>query len=112
MDKARNLVLLRLGVKDWNEWRKKHPDQFFAPDLTSTNLVEMDLTLADLSGADLRWAELAEAKLLDADLYMARLDGTDLCHVQGLTELQIAEALGDEETLLPPNLQRPNRWGT
>ena len=109
MAQARNLALLRLGVTVWNQWRRKHPDQL-SPDLSGANLAEMDLMRADLTGADLRKAELGGAKLLDADLYMARVGGADLRHVQGLTELQIVEALGDEETLLPANFQRPSHW--
>ena len=109
MTQERNLALLRLGVKVWNQWRRKHPYQF-SPDLSGANLAEMDLMRADLTGADLRKAELGGAKLLDADLYMARVGGTDFRQVRGLTELQIAEALGDEETLLPPNFPRPSHW--
>ena len=106
---AKNLSLLRLGVEVWNQWRQKHPDQF-SPDLQGANLSEMDLRRADLTGADLRKADLGGARLLNADLYMARVGGADLCLAQGLTSLQLAEALGDQETLLPANFQRPSHW--
>ena len=111
MAQARNLALLKLGVEVWNQWRRTHPDQF-SPDLRGANLVEMNLTRADLTGADLRKAEMAGAKLLDADLYMAKVGGADLRGAQGLTDMQIAEALGDEATMLPVNFQRPSHWAT
>ena len=106
---AKNLSLLRLGVRVWNQWRQKHPDQF-SPDLQGANLSEMDLRRADLTGVDLRKADLGGARLLNADLYMARVGGADLRRAQGLTSLQIAEALGDQETLLPANFERPSHW--
>jgi uncharacterized protein YjbI with pentapeptide repeats len=78
-----------------------------------------DLSRANLSGANLRMATLKsavlnQASLRNANLEKARVDGADLtgCDlrgadlstVEGLTHEQIATALIDESTKLPPYL--------
>lgn len=66
-----------------------------------------DLFAADLSGADMRDASLAESFLKRANLR-----GADLSTAHGLTESQIVDALGDQETRLPENLPRPASWSS
>jgi hypothetical protein len=91
--------------------------------------VELDLRATDLRGADLRRADLQKANLSEANLQKARLQGADLseanlqganlrgANLQGadlrvtdpnnLSQEQINEAYGDENTKLPDHLQRP-----
>lgn len=64
-----------------------------------------DLFAADLSGADMRDASLTASFLKRADLR-----GADLSTAHGLTEGQIIDSLGDQETRLPENLSRPASW--
>jgi hypothetical protein len=84
-----------------------------------------DLTRADLSGADLTDARVDGADLTCANLCQAVLDGTsfaatilaganvsstDLRRAHDLTQEQIAVAIGDAYTLLPPHLEVPRSW--
>jgi hypothetical protein len=55
---------------------------------------------ANLNGANLLWANLADALL----------DGADLSAASGLTQKEIDSAFGDEKTILPTGLKRPERW--
>ncbi|NJO34707.1 MAG: DnaJ domain-containing protein [Rhodospirillales bacterium] len=84
-------------------------------DLTNATLVEADLSHARLTGADLRGANLSHALLDHADLKDARLDaatvfGAQLRHARNLTQAQIEQASGDENTVLPPHLAMPTAW--
>jgi uncharacterized protein YjbI with pentapeptide repeats len=74
-------------------------------DLQRAVLDGADLCRADLSGADLRGASLASAFLKRTDLA-----GADLSTARGLTAAQIREALGDDRTRLPENIERPAAW--
>jgi len=76
MANQQQLDLLRQGVKDWNTWRKQHPD--IHPDLNGANLSNADLSGADLSGADLSGADLSDASLWGTNLSGADLSGTTL----------------------------------
>ena len=55
MANEKHLEILKKGVKEWNEWRNKHPKE------------QPDLSGADLSGADLSGAHLEEANLIEAE---------------------------------------------
>jgi uncharacterized protein YjbI with pentapeptide repeats len=59
----------------------------------------------DTLGANLSGADLGAAKLQGAKLQGAKLQGAI-----GLTQEQIDQAQGDEETALPNGLQRPDSW--
>jgi uncharacterized protein YjbI with pentapeptide repeats len=76
-------------------------------DLRSARFDGADLFAADLSGADMRDASLTATFLKQADLR-----GADLSTAHGLTESQIVDAVGNEETRLPGNLSRPLCWST
>lgn len=83
--------------------------------LRETNLHGSDLRHARIDGADLFSADLSGADLRDASLSAtflkrANLCGADLSTAHGLTQSQIAEALGDRETRLPEDLPRPESW--
>jgi uncharacterized protein YjbI with pentapeptide repeats len=89
-------ALLRQGLEDWNEWRRRN--RGIAPDLeglsmaarnlsgadlshallSSATLIRTKLTFADLRYADLRKAQIHEADFTDADLRGANLDGAAL----------------------------------
>ena len=74
-------------------------------DLGNAILDSADLFRADLSGADLRGTSLASAFLRRTDL-----SGADLSTARGLTGDQINQAIGDEHTILPPDVARPASW--
>lgn len=70
-----------------------------------------DLSNASLRGADLSQADASCASFRDADFKDARLAGTilkgaDLTGAINLTEEQLAEAIIDDETLLPDYIDR------
>lgn len=128
MANQNHVELLRCDVDAWNEWRQVNAG--VRPDLTRSDLNEADLVLADLSsaelaganltmanlrGADLRGADLSGANLLGArllgvDLVGANLCGANLSTAEDLTEEQLEEALGDEQTVLPDDIQHPSHW--
>lgn len=87
MANPEHLEILRKGVKEWNRWRKEHPE-VRRPDLSEAVLTRVNLFGADLTGAVLTWAnlcrlnlegaELSEAELSRANLSGANLDTADL----------------------------------
>ncbi len=89
-------------------------------DLRETNLTGASLSKAILTGANLSRAGLYEANLREANLYEANLTGADLyganlreanlVESQGLTQEQLEEALGDDNTKLPEGLHLPASW--
>ena len=83
--------------------------------LESADLSGADLTDARLDGANLANADLSEAVLDHADFALARLAGTNLCgtnlsKARNLTQVQLAEGVGDASTLLPTQLKAPGSW--
>ena len=79
-------------------------------DLSNSHLVNTDLSNADLSDANLYHAYLASVDLSGANLSGADLSELDLRNDTGLTQEQIDEAIGNERTYLPDDLQRPANW--
>jgi uncharacterized protein YjbI with pentapeptide repeats len=79
-------------------------------DLSNSHLVNTDLSNADLSDANLYHAYLENVDLSDATLSGADLGDLDLRTDTGLTQEQIDEAIGNERTQLPDDLQRPANW--
>jgi uncharacterized protein YjbI with pentapeptide repeats len=69
--------------------------------LSHANLTRANLSYADLTGANLRGANLAGAILTGTILREA-----DLREVRNLTKEQLAVAVVDDTTILPPNLQK------
>src|SRR5215210_1546401 len=78
--------------------------------LSNSHLVNTDLSNATLSDANLYHAYLSNVDLSDANLSGADLGSVDLRDDTGLTQEQIDEAIGDERTQLPDDLQRPANW--
>jgi hypothetical protein len=101
MANEEHLAILKKGVKEWNDWRKKNPDVI--PDLNQADLGGLifnggnlrrarlikanlhkavlwksDLSEAALSGACLSWADLVESDLFAADLLGADLSESKL----------------------------------
>ena len=70
----------------------------------------LDFSMALLIAADLRGCTLEKTSFLGADLRDANLSGADLRGALFLTPMQLAGARGDEKTLLPPGLSRPETW--
>ena len=69
-----------------------------------------DFSGANLTKANLENADLSEATLSHATLHQTRINGANLESVAGLTENQLKSALGDEQTKLPPERERPAHW--
>ncbi len=51
-----------------------------------------------------------EANLQGADLWQANLQGANLQGAKGLTDEQLEQAIGDENTELPEGLHPPASW--
>ena len=64
-------LILERGVKQWNEWRHRHPD-------ANRDLSMADLSGVALSGADFRKVNLRRSNLAGANLSHATLHGADL----------------------------------
>ncbi len=84
--------------------------------LREANLSRADLSGANFAGADLAGADLSEgslwgASLSEANLGYANLSGANLWATQYLTQGQLEETTGDENTRLPPDLKPPAHWG-
>ncbi len=75
------------------------------PNLRRTNLYKANLYKANLYRANLYRAILREADLYRADLYRANLE-----EVEGLTQEQLEQAIGDTATKLPERFTRPASW--
>ena len=84
-NKEHMLILLRSvasgNCRLWNDWRIEHPT--FLPQLSASELWQVDLSFINLSRADLKMANLSEvnfyrANLSDSDLRMAVLKNANL----------------------------------
>ena len=86
--------------------------------LSRASLVEADLEEAIFEGANLSGAYLSGAKLGGVDLSGADLSGADLSGANlsaalrggSLTQEQIEQATGNEQTKLPEHLKPPASW--
>jgi hypothetical protein len=88
--------------------------------LPRVDLREASLRRADLWGAYLKGAKLSRADFLQANLKRTNLkeanlrgtflEGADLATVRNLTQDQVNLANGDQDTTLPPGLERPRHW--
>jgi uncharacterized protein YjbI with pentapeptide repeats len=79
-------------------------------DLSDAYFDNVTLSGADLSDAKLSNVDLDQAYLDDVELSSTDLRGANLQDTTGLTQKQIDEAIGDDATQLPNNLQRPSNW--
>ena len=124
------------GVEAWHEWRGRNA-AIRAPDLSGTDLSGMNLSKANFSQVSFVRANLSEANLSGADLTGGHLSGvllsgakltgtnlsgarlfvlrpdlrnTNLSETISLTQEQIEQARGNEQTELPEHLKPPASW--
>jgi hypothetical protein len=109
MANPEHLEILKLGVKVWNEWRKKNPDE--TPDLTKVNLSGENLCEVDFSKANLLSANLSGADLSKAILYIAQLQFADLSKAK-LIEANLPGTDFLHSNLSGANLSRALLYGT
>ncbi len=102
---------LRLGVSEWNEWRKRNPS--IRPDLSGENLpselLGADLWGCNLAGSMLRNHDLTGANLFDTDLSGADLTGARLVGAN-LTYANLANANLMGANLIGCNLSVAEPW--
>lgn len=86
-------------------------------DLSGADLRGADLRGADLRGTDLRSANLRHADLSRVDLGESKetekptdLSAADLSKTIGLTQEKLERSIGNRQTRLPDDLQRPRAW--
>jgi uncharacterized protein YjbI with pentapeptide repeats len=110
MADEKHLKILKLGVKDFNNWRNDNPDR--KPDLIKANLSGMNLSGANFSGADLSGADLSGADLSEANLSMATLIKANLFRVNlgsaNLSEAKLKDAYLCQADLSAANLSEAN----
>lgn len=134
MPSTQHVEILKKGVVEWNDWRKKNP--LIIPDLKKAqisdvfskydfnfynkiNFQRVDLQEANLNMVDLRGGFLQEANLKDATLYgsqmqEANLRGANLekANLQGsnLMRSNLQEANLTDTTLHNSNLSKANLY--
>jgi uncharacterized protein YjbI with pentapeptide repeats len=109
------------GVEAWHRWRGRNP-AIRAPDLSGANLnwanlegtsfTGANLSEAKFSGADHSGAKLTKTNLSGAKLFSLRPDlrNANLFETTNLTQKQIEQATGNEQTKLPEHLKPPASW--
>jgi uncharacterized protein YjbI with pentapeptide repeats/lipoprotein-anchoring transpeptidase ErfK/SrfK/peptidoglycan hydrolase-like protein with peptidoglycan-binding domain len=83
-----------------------------AADLFSANLTHARLDRADLKAANLSNARLDYADFAGAILAKVDLRGANLQNAKNLTSAQLEKCIGDDSTILPPNLQGSVSWSS
>jgi uncharacterized protein YjbI with pentapeptide repeats len=78
--------------------------------LAGAKLQGAQLQKASLYKVDLQGADMTGANLQEAGIFEANLVGVDLSRTMGLTQAQLDEALGNQETQVPDYLERPEAW--
>jgi uncharacterized protein YjbI with pentapeptide repeats len=88
-----------------------------APDLSGANLFRVNRSGADLTGVNLAGVVLSGAKLTKTNLSGAKLfslkpdlQNANLSKTTNLTQKQIEQAIGNEQTKLPEHLKPPASW--
>jgi hypothetical protein len=97
-------------VRAGDRARSRRGADLVGADLRRARLRGADLRGALLLGADLRGADLTRTDLLGTDLRAADVRGADLAGALFLTRPQLAAAVGDAATRVPPGLERPPHW--
>jgi uncharacterized protein YjbI with pentapeptide repeats len=93
--------LMSADLTEASLWGAKLNNAF----LRETKLIKANLSEADLSNATLEYTKLREADLRKTKLTSAVLMNADLSASIGLTREQISEAVIDESTMLPTELE-------
>jgi uncharacterized protein YjbI with pentapeptide repeats len=108
MANAEHLIMIKRGVREWNEWIKRDP--FLKPDLsyvnlTNENLHRINLRQVNLSNTSLSGANLSSANLKMATLAGANLNKTNLNHAN-LTRANLRNVGLFHASLMGTNLSR------
>lgn len=98
---------MRRSRLDWADLEEAHLQR---AGLQFAQLAHANLQKAHLEGAQLIQADLREARLCGAELRGAHLEGADLTDAKNLTQPQVDSAFGNEKTILPTDMHRPNEW--
>ncbi len=114
-----HLAILKKGVEEWNEWRKRNPGvpiDLRGADLRRANLRGVDFSKAKLQGADLSTAPLGGAThLMRADLGRANLQGANLsgayCGAANFRKANLSQAILKRASLFATKLQSVNFGG-
>lgn len=120
MANPEHLAILKQGVKEWNEWRKQHPEiqpDLNGADLSDANLLGADLSSAYLDGAHLNGANLNNINLSGAHLVYTYLRGANLVYANlsrafltgvNLGRADLSDANLSDTYLVDANLSRAN----
>ena len=101
-------LLIKESVHTWNEWRKKHSE--ILPNLSNSDLHELDLNNAHLQHADLHGANLCKTLLSSADLNHADLSYANLSNTM-LSHADLGHADFTGTDLSKANLRDANLSG-
>lgn len=84
---------------------------FFRSSFREANLNLVDFSFSSLARVDFRDAQLgSDNSFTSAFFYRTLIEGVDLSAVKGLVQWQIDMACGDDATVLPEGLQKPDSW--
>lgn len=78
--------------------------------LSGAKLDNATANFANLARADLRGASLDGTDFTQAYFYRTKLEGVDLSRTKGLKREQLELSCGNDETKLPPGVDRPVSW--
>jgi uncharacterized protein YjbI with pentapeptide repeats len=118
MANVEHCSLVQHGAEEWNQWYSARPHvmaDFAGERFVLCSFAGMNLTGARFNDADLRYADLSRCDLRGAVFTRALTDRANLCganlaHAVGLTQRQLDNMIGDAETAIPDDLQRPHSW--
>jgi len=125
-------IVYRVNFKETNlENAIFQKSEMLRANFTGANLVSANFSKAEagrsvftnamLGNNDFSYASLARADFRDANingplnfegayLYQTKLGGVNLSHATGLQQWQIDMTCGDEKTILPEGVKRPQSW--
>lgn len=108
-----NIVLRKVSdliMKEYETLDKKKNKNLIGKKFNRTSLRGADLRGAILIATDLSNADLSGTNFLAADMRDTNLKGADLRKSVFLTQSQINTSIGDKNTKLPNQLNRPAHW--
>lgn len=87
-------------------------NNYMGKNMKRKNLVGKDFSMSLLIAANLEQANLDGANFLGADMRDTNIQNTDLSQCLFLTQIQINAARGNNRTILPPFLHKPEAWNS
>jgi hypothetical protein len=105
MANKEHLLILKKGVRIWNEWRDEN--QHIIPDLFGTNLSGFDLSGGNFSDVRLLKVNLSNVNLIGANLSRANLSGANLFRAN-LSKANLNKAILAGVDLSEANLSEAN----